>query len=136
MKKTLALFAVATVLLLGSCSKKENMKPQNKIAATVVGSWKGSVNNTVEGTSYYINVTLKQSADSISGVFLTYAVNGNVKGSISADSVFLTLIPAASSGYDEVDTFKGILNTASDQISGTFKSTVPGISGTFNFKKE
>jgi|SRR5579872_4886275 len=136
MKKTLAFLALATVLLLASCSKKGKIQPQSKIAATVTGSWKGSVNNTVEGTSYYVSFMLKQSADSITGIFLTYAANGNVKGSLSTDSVFLTLIPAASSGYTEVDTFKGILNTTSAEISGTFKSTTPGISGTFNIKKQ
>lgn len=136
MRKILAFLALATVLLLASCSNKGNIHPQSKIAITVTGSWKGSVNNTVENTSYYVSFTLKQSADSIAGEFFTYAANGNVTGSLSTDSVFLTLIPAASSGYTEVDTFKGILSTTSTEISGTFKSTTPGISGTFNIKKQ
>ena len=138
MKKTylFSLSLVFTIFIavstLSSCKKSES----NKNTTSVAGTWKGTASNTAEGSNFSVGFTLTQSGTNITGEFNTAAANGNVKGTISSDnSVLLTLTPAASSGYTEVDTFKGTINTATNEISGTFTST-EDISGTFDIKKQ
>jgi hypothetical protein len=103
---------------------------------TAIGTWSGTVFNIAEHNSFSISFTLKQTGNDITGEFSTAAAPGNVTGSLSGNSIVLTITPAASSGYTEVDTFKGTLNTAATEITGTFNSTQPGESGTFDIKKQ
>lgn len=128
----LIVMVLVTAGALSSCKKSSSDK---SAAVTVAGSWNGDVGNTAEGTSYSITFTLKQANGDISGEFSTYAAPGNITGSVSGNSVVFTLTPAASSGYTEVDTFKGTLNASANEIKGTWTSTESG-SGTFDIKKQ
>ena len=127
------IFAFASMFL--SCKKSSTNAPVvNTNLAT--GTWSGTVVNTMEHDSFPISFTMQQTGSSITGEFLTAAAPGNVTGSLSGNSVTLTLTPAVSSGYTEIDTFKGTLNTAGSEITGTFNSTNVGESGTFDIKKQ
>ena len=119
------------VSVLSSCKKSSS----NKNTISVVGTWNGTVINTAESDNFSVGFTLTQSGTNIAGEFTTAAANGNVTGSVSDNSVVLTLTPAASSGYTEVDTFKGTINAAGTEVTGTFNSTA-NLSGTFDIKKQ
>lgn len=101
----------------------------------VAGLWSGTAVNTGENSSFHIDLTLKQTGNDINGAFSMTAAGGSITGSVSGNSVVLTLKPTPSSGYTEVDTFKGTLNAAATEITGTFKSSEYNIKGTFDIKK-
>lgn len=118
MKKSIHLFYLPSVLIvliavsvLSSCKKSSS----NKNTVSIAGSWNGTVTNTAENDSFAVGFTLKQSGTNTTGEFTTAAANGNVTGSITDNSVILTLAPAASSGYTEVDTFKGTTNATGNE---------------------
>jgi hypothetical protein len=127
------IFAVLiSVCTFSSCKKSDSTKTTTN--ANVAGSWSGTVFNTGDKTTYTVSFTLAQPAGNITGEFTTTGANGSVTGTVSGDSIVLILTPAASSGYTEVDTFKGMDNAAANEITGTFSSTV-NTSGTFDIKK-
>jgi len=137
MKRPVHLFYlpfVFTVLIAVSVFSSCKKSSSNKNTISVAGTWNGTVLNTAENDSFTVGFTLKQSGTNITGEFTTAAANGNVTGSVTDNAVLLTLTPAASSGYTEVDTFKGTINTASNEVTGTFSST-ESESGTFDIKK-
>jgi len=126
---------VFMMLFLGGTVSSCKKSSSNKNTISIAGSWNGTAVNTVENDSFSIGFTLKQTGNDITGEFSTAAAPGNVTGSISDNTVTIILTPSASSGYTEVDTFKGTLNAAGNEITGTFTSTESGISGTFDIKK-
>ena len=133
MKKTIhfVLMVLITIGVFSSCKKSSS----NKNTVSVAGSWNGTVINTGENDSFTVGFTLKQSGTNITGEFTTAAAGGNVTGTVTDNAVVLTLTPAASSGYTEVDTFKGTINAAGNEVTGTFSSTEDE-SGTFDIKKQ
>lgn len=138
MKKVhfLYLSMVFMMLFLGETLSSCKKSSSNKNTLSVAGTWNGTAVNTVENDSFSVGFTLKQTDNDITGEFSTEAAPGSVTGVVSGNAVTIILTPAASSGYTEVDTFKGTLNTAGNEITGTFTSTESGISGTFDIKKQ
>jgi hypothetical protein len=121
---------VIIVSVFSACKKSSDG------AVNTGGSWKGTAINTAENSTFALSLTLTQSGANVSGQFITASAGGTVAGTVSGHSVLLKLTPAASSGYTEVDTLKGNMNAASTEMSGNFNSSIAGISGTFDVKKQ
>jgi len=128
----LAFTTLVVTSIFSSCAKSSSTDN----TASITGAWKGTVLNTNESSSYAVSFTLTQSGTGVTGEFSTAAAGGNVAGSISANSVLLKLTPAASSGYTEVDTLKGVISPGATEISGIFNSNTAGESGTFDITKQ
>lgn len=87
-------------------------------ARDVAGTWNGTITS---GGTFAMQLRLAQAGDALTGSFDGGGENGPVSGSINDDNV--TLTSALDSTPGTVIEFKGSLNDAGNQLSGTWKTT-------------